>query len=104
MNSDTNNPIDIEPVQTGYEDSIEGVLQFHADRSLYFQEQSRSAKTSLKRDYYKKKLVKNNQKLWKLLVRTPNSYNPLMKYLESAQEGTGSTANEDSAVEEEGQG
>ena len=73
-----------EPTQARYEDTIEGVLQYHTDRSLWFKEQSRNAKTTLKRDYYQKKLVKNNKHLWKLLLRTPNAYNPLMPILEEA--------------------
>lgn len=94
MNSESNDSLDVEPVlhssepvQDGYEDSLEGLLQYHADRSLWFKEQSKSAKTQVKRDYYQKKLVKNNKNLWKLLVRTPNAYNPLMKYLEAEPKG-----------------
>lgn len=93
MNSDTNDSIDVEPVlhtsepvQTAYEDSLEGLLQYHADRSLWFKSQSRNATTALKREYYRKKLVKNNKNLWKLLVRTPNAYNPLMEILKESED------------------
>lgn len=72
-----------EPTKASYEDSLEGMLQYHADRSLWFKQQANEAKTSFKREYYTKKLHKNNKNLWKLLVRTPNAYNPLMKYLEA---------------------
>ncbi len=94
MNSDTNPSLEVEPVlhtaepvRTTYEDSLEGLLQFHADRSLWFKEQSLTAKTSFKREFYQKKLVKNNKNLWKLLVRTPNAYNPLMKFIEAEPKG-----------------
>lgn len=66
-----------------YEDSVEGMLQYHADLSIYYAEQEKEAKTSLKREYYRKKRVKNNQKMYNILVRTPNQYNPLMKYITS---------------------
>lgn len=76
-------PTSEEPEKAAYEDSLEGLLQYHADRSLWFKKQANEAKTSFKRGYYTKKLEKNNRNLWKLLVRTPNAYNPLMKYLEA---------------------
>ena len=94
MNSDTNESLDVEPVlhdvepvQNTYEDSLEGLLQYHADLSLWFKEQSKSAKTQVKREYYQKKLVKNNNNLWKLLVRTPNAYNPLMELVQPHSPG-----------------
>ena len=78
MNIDTDVQAQPEPQ---YEDSIEGKLQFFADRALWYKSQADSAKTNMKRELYMNKLRKNNQKMWTLLVRTPNEYNPLMKYL-----------------------
>jgi hypothetical protein len=105
MNSDTNPSLEVEPVlhdeepaQTTYEDSLEGLLQFHADRSLWFKEQSRNAKTNVKRDYYQKKLVKNNKNLWKLLVRTPNAYNPLMDILKGSEDRVEAAAADDGVI------
>ncbi len=61
-----------------YEDTVEGNLQFLVDRSLYFKKMATEAKTQLSKNYFQKKLVKNNQKFYKLLVRTPNAFNPFM--------------------------
>lgn len=77
------NATDFEPAAISYADTVEGKLQYLADLSLYFSAQAKIAKTQFKRDFYKKKQIKNNQKLYNLLVRTPNSYNPLMKYLQA---------------------
>lgn len=71
----------IDPTLNTYDDTLEGQLQYYADLSLWYAAQSKSAKTHVKRDYFKKKQLKNNNKLYRLLVRTPNLYNPLMKYL-----------------------
>ena len=76
---------DAEPEQKAYEDSVEGLLQYHADRSLWFKHQVNTAVSKLKRDYYQKKLEKNNRNLWKLLVRTPNAYNPLMEFINAPE-------------------
>lgn len=83
MNSNNETPAQdqTEPAQVGYEDSLEGMLQYHADLSMYYAHEAKNAKTQFKRDYFKKKQVKNNKKLYKLLVRTPNKFNPLMKYI-----------------------
>lgn len=81
MQSTTTAP-ETEPTPTAYPDTMEGMLQHIADTSLYYQVQVTTAKTAFKRDFYKKKLAKNNNKLYRYLVRTPNAYNPLMKYLE----------------------
>lgn len=64
-----------------YAETMEGVLQYHADLSLMYKHLSNTAKTNFKKEFYRKKMVKNNRKLYSLLVRTPNEYNPLMKYL-----------------------
>lgn len=82
-----------EPAVSAYEDSLEGMLQYHADLSAWFKHQSQVAKTTFKRDFYKKKQIKNNQKLWKLLVRTPNQFNPLLKYVQP--QSPGKTGSED---------
>lgn len=83
---------DTEPTVAGYEDSLEGMLQYHADLSMYYAHLSKTAKTNFKRDFYKKKQLKNNQKLYKLLVRTPNKFNPLMKYITPPQQEEGEQA------------
>lgn len=72
---------DAEPQTGAYPDTVEGMLQHIADTSLYYQVQIKMAKTNVKKNYFKKKLAKNNNKLYQFLVRTPNAYNPLMKYL-----------------------
>lgn len=64
-----------------YDDSIEGKLQHMVDQSLWFKQQMEEAKTSVKRDLYRRKLVKNNNKMFKLLIRTPNAFNPFMEAL-----------------------
>lgn len=70
-----------EPTDIQYADTVEGKLQYLADLSLYYAAQAKVAKTKFKRDFYKKKQIKNNNKMYNLLVRTPNQFNPLMKYL-----------------------
>lgn len=80
----TTTPVDLtENTEPSYEDSIEGMLQYHADLSLYYASQVKSAKTSFKREYFKKKQRKNNEKMYKLLVRTPNKFNPLLEYIQT---------------------
>lgn len=71
-----------EPVSQQYPDTMEGKLQHIADTSLFYQVQIKLAKTSLKKEYFTRKLKKNNNKLYRFLVQTPNAYNPLMKYLQ----------------------
>ena len=69
-----------------YADTLEGNLQYLVDISLAYQaEIDRPGASSFKRDLYRKKLVKNNNKMYKMLVRTPNAYNPLMKYIRAAE-------------------
>ncbi len=70
-----------EPVEATYEDNVEGKLQHMTDLSLYYGAMKKEAKTQFKRDFYQKKLVNNNRKLYRLLVRTPNAFNPLMELL-----------------------
>jgi hypothetical protein len=87
MDSTISNKDDQTPVQVDhYEDTLEGVIQWHVDNSLWLKEQAKSAKTQVKRRYYEKKLVKSNKKLWNLMLRTPNAYNPLMELLKPQAE------------------
>jgi hypothetical protein len=88
MQDNSNNAADVlaELKEAGYEepknpypDTIEGKLNYLADLSAFYSAQKKVAKSNFKREYYQKKLVKNNKKLYKLLVRTPNSYNPFIK-------------------------
>jgi hypothetical protein len=75
------NPVVPEAIQEltrQYEDTVEGNLQFLVDQSLYFKKMVTEAKTQVSKSYFQKKLVKNNQKFYKLLVRTPNAFNPFM--------------------------
>jgi uncharacterized protein YeeX (DUF496 family) len=74
----------VEDLKPPYEDSIEGMLQYHADLSLYYASEAKTAKTAVKRNYFKKKQIKNNEKMYRLLVRTPNQFNPLMQYIQQA--------------------
>lgn len=76
-------PVADEPTPP-YEDSIEGMLQYHADLSLYYAAESKNAKTGFKREYFLKKQRKNNEKMYRLLVRTPNQFNPLLEYIQGA--------------------
>lgn len=84
MNNLSTDSQDLSEKQPEYEDTVEGMLQYRADLSLWYTQQIKDAKTSLKRELYTKKLKKNNNKIYKLLVRTPNAYNPFIQYLETA--------------------
>lgn len=79
-------PQQLEPEAPAYQDNIEGKLQYLADLSLYYGAMKKEAQTNFKRQYFQKKLEKNNNKLYKLLVRTPNAFNPLMKYIQESLE------------------
>lgn len=72
-----------EPEAPTYEDNVEGMLQYRADLSLWYSKQIKEAKTPLKRELYTRKLKKNNNKIYKLLVRTPNAYNPFIQWMEA---------------------
>lgn len=76
--------VPLNPDTQPYPDSVEGKLQYMTDVSLYYGAEMKLATSSFKREFYKKKLEKNNQKLTKLLLRTPNAFNPLMKYMQQA--------------------
>lgn len=91
-------PLDAEPTTNAYEDTVEGKLQYHADLSLYYGSMIKEAATSFKKQYYQKKLEKNNNKMYQLLVRTPNTYNPLLQMI---QNGTNVTPEQLQEIQDE---
>jgi hypothetical protein len=96
MNSNPPNP-EQQKTHLTYTNDLEGQLQFLVDRSIFYAQQEKDAKTSLKREMYRKKRVKNNKKFVQLLLRTPNAYNPLMEKLAESVE----TAEQDLALDKE---
>lgn len=84
--NDENIAVDETDNTSVYADGIEGTIQMYLDRSLAYDELRKSAKTKVKRDFYTKKLQKNNRDLYRLIFRTPNAYNPLLKMLKERPE------------------